>query len=434
MRFFLTTILLFCFAADICAQDSILPVNGNASGSIIGGTLFYWKIPVVADGNLQVVITPSDNANIYIKVCTQDKAATLAYNDDGGNPCTLTVEGLKPADYYVGLSGYFPAAQTHAFTLSNTFTLATLPNDQEPNDTFPASLTLALNGSSTGHIGYDGHITSIPADVQDWYKVTTTADGALRVFIEQARPVNLALTLYHPDGSGTFASHDTWGNKDTVTLANLRPGTYFARVYKYAWNYTSYTLGNGFTQAALANDPEPNDSVKDASPISIGDSLTGHIGYNGYSTAVSMDQTDWWKFSVPAAGIITVSTQQTAGANCAIAVYDTNGTSSFGSADSWGNPVTRTVSITTPGTYYVRVYTYGGFTSYSIKVSGPATGVRLPGERTNATLVRSGKGVAATPQVFDIRGRKVLSADKSGHGLLIVKQGKKSLVKKFNVK
>jgi hypothetical protein len=395
--------------------------------------MFYWKIPVVADGNLKVVITPSDNANIYMKICPQDKATTLTYNDDGGQPCTLSVEGLRPADYYVGLSGYFQATETHAFNLSNTFVTAPLANDPEPNDSFSTALTLALNGSVTGHIGYDGHITAVPADVQDWYKVTTTVDGALSVFIEQSRAVNLALALYHPDGSTSFTSSDTWGNKDTITISNLQPGTYFARIYKYAWNYTAYTIGNSFASAALANDAEPNDSAKFASTINLGDSLTGHLGYDGYSASVAYDHADWWKFSVPAAQEITVTTSQTGSANCAVAVYDTNATSSFGSTDSWGNPVTRTISATAPGTYYVRIYIYGGFTSYSLKVSGSLTGVRHPAGRTTSAVVPAGKNTADI-QLFDIRGKKVLSADRSGHCLLIMKQGKNTPVKSINVK
>ena len=356
--------------------DTVIPSNTTYSGSLSGNIQVWFAVPVEVDGNLSVTLTPSDGVNIALMLCTPEKNQ-LVSNDSWGQPLTLSITGVKSDTFYISLWGYYQADQSHGFTLTTVFSAATLKNDIEPNDSTAYAKTFPLNGTVTGHIGYDGRWASNPADEFDWWRITTVEDGALTVTIGQVEPVNLQLAIYRPDGASVIAAADTWGNTTKLTIENLRDGTLFIRVAKYAWNFTPYTLWNEFKPAPGDNDPEPNDSTGGASELAIGEQFRGHLGYNGFRDDYGVDTVDWWHFTLEDTSALLITLTQVASANLRMLLYKDDGiTLVHGGSDTWGGGYQMYIAEPLPGKYYLKVATYGVFDSYMLILSeSPIMGI-----------------------------------------------------------
>lgn len=369
--------MLFMFVGLIgigaVLADTVIPLNSSYNGTLSGNTSVWYAVPVGADGNLSVTLTPSDGVNIALILSSPEKAQ-IASNDSWGNSLTLSINGIKPDTYYISLWGYYPSDQSHGFTLTTVFSEAALKNDNEPNDSIAYAKILPLNDTITGHIGYDGRWGSNQADEIDWWQITTVEEGALTVNISQVDPVNLQLAIYSPDGTSVIAGADTWGNTTKLTIENLRAETVFIRVYKYAWNYTPYTLWSEFTPAPGVNDPEPNDAMVNASELAIGEHSGGHLGYNGFRDNYRVDTVDWWHFTINKTSPLLITMTQLASANLMMQLYKVDGnTLIHGGSDTWGKGYEMNIAEALPGEYYLKVGTYGVYDSYMLTLTGPST-------------------------------------------------------------
>ena len=360
---------IYLFLTGITFADTVIPPDTTYNGILYGQTQVWFAVPVKADGNLSVTLTPADGVNMQLMLCTPEKNQ-IVNNDCWGNPLTLSVNGVKPDTFYISLWGYYDLIAGHGFTLTTAYSVAVLENDTEPNDSSGYANPLSLNGTVTGHIGYDGRWASNPADVADWWKITSVEDGELTVTITQVEPVNLQLAIYRPDGQTEITRADTWGDTTSLTINNLRDGTYFVRVFKYAWNFTPYTLGNVFTPAQGINDPEPNDSKENASELTAGVPTEGHLGYDGLRDNCGFDNVDWWYFTIQDTSDLQLVLTQLTSANLRPQLYEEDGVSLVHNGDdTWGNGYEMNVSEVSPGKYYLKVGTYGVFDSYTLMLS-----------------------------------------------------------------
>ncbi|MBK8486612.1 MAG: T9SS type A sorting domain-containing protein [Bacteroidetes bacterium] len=228
--------------------------------------------------------------------------------------------------------------------------------DVEPtNDVYSGAETMAENGSVSGTIG-------IPStDQNDWYIFNTTDDGSVNLYLDHEPGMYHRIYLYDSDGTTSLGSAEGFDNA-SQTVNNLAAGTYYARVYYYSSSYMSnYTLTNTVTPATLANDSEPNDSPGTALTMAENGSVIGHIGfrYNGGS----YDTDDWYIFNTTNDGVITLELVHDPGMYHRIYLYDSDGTTSLGSAEGTGS-ATFTKNNLAAGTYYARVY-YFSSTYYS---------------------------------------------------------------------
>src|SRR4051812_33259755 len=80
-------------------------------------------------------------------------------------------------------------------------------NESEPNNSWNQANTLTLNGSNSGDLK--------PAADIDWWKVTTTGDGALNLSLTSTDGRFIFFDLY--DTLGTIALH---GGTYTNTITN----------------------------------------------------------------------------------------------------------------------------------------------------------------------------------------------------------------------
>ncbi|HPN32908.1 MAG TPA: cohesin domain-containing protein [bacterium] len=356
------------------AAAAVVTPNTIYNGTLPGRTNVYYAVPVSVDGNLTVTLTPGSGANIQLMICTPEKKE-IVRGDSWGSPFTLSVNGLKPDTYFISLYGYYDPSSNIAFSLQTQYAVAALADDPEPNDAFANAKILPLNGSVTGHVGYDGRRPSNPADQADWWQVSTTEDGALTVTITQIEPVNLQLALCKPDGNTEIMRADTWGDTTRLTIENLRNGAYFVRVYKYAWNYTPYTLHSSFVPAPGKSDAEPNDTAAAAVALSLTAQTDGHLGYDGFRDSLAKDVVDWWHFTLTSATDLKIKLTQAGSANLRMQLYGADAVSVVhNGSDTWGAGYEMNVSGAAAGKYYLKIMTYGVHDSYSInETKTPAT-------------------------------------------------------------
>jgi len=358
-------------SSRVVVADTVIPPDTTFSGMLLDSVLVWFAVPVKVDGSLSVTLTPNGPHNLGLLLCTPTKDSLIT-TDCWGRPATLSLNGVKPDTFHFCIWNYptQPGGGGRDYTLTTAFAAAELENDAEPNDSSALALSLPLSGIVTGHIGYDGRWASNPADLHDWWKITTVEDGALAVSIMQVEPVNLQLALYRPAGDTVIVQADTWGDTTSLSINNLRDGTYFVRVARYAWNFTPYVVATGFTAAPGGNDPEPNNVMGDASALTAGVLSPGHLGYEGFRADYGLDLVDWWHFTLTDTGDVRVALTQVALANLNLQLFESDGsTLVHGGGDTWGQGYIMDVSRAVPGEYYLRVRTYGMSDSYAIVLS-----------------------------------------------------------------
>ena len=364
-RFSAATVLLACalLTAPAFSQTLFLPLNGSASGTLgPEHRLDRWSVTTGADGALSVnVVTP---AALEVDVYFYDTNGTSELSRDTryGTASVVGYDRLKPGTYFVAVSYWSGSSST--YTISSNLVLNPLPADSEPNDTPALAQRMEQNATATGHIGYYSGGTS---DGYDYFKVTTTADGDLRFTVTQDKDGDLVdLRMYDSNGTSELSRDGGTSKVSTVSVPNLRPGTYYLLVYAIGGSFCGYTVETRLTPNPLANDTEPNDTPATAQTIALNATVTGHIGY--YSGGTS-DRYDYFKVTTTADGDLRFTvTQDKDGDLVDLRMYDSNGTSEL-SRDG-GTSKVSTVSVPNfrPGTYYLLVYAIGGsFCGYTVE-------------------------------------------------------------------
>ena len=82
--------------------------------------------------------------------------------------------------------------------------------ETEPNNTRATADTLALNGSNTGAVN--------PAGEQDWWKITTNADGKLNVTLQGLSGHYMSLHIYDNNGTTQFTYQDYISPTTTLSV------------------------------------------------------------------------------------------------------------------------------------------------------------------------------------------------------------------------
>ena len=223
------------------AQANTLTLNGSNSGTIGTATDVDWyKVTTNADGKINLTLAVSNGLNAFFVIYDNDGTTVLGSTYTAGT-ASYSVDGLAAGTYYIQIYPYY-AGQLPAYTLSNTLTAATPANDAEPDSTRAQALILPLNGSKTGHIGYyyNHHRDSV-----DVYKVTTTADGRLRLTMASANGQNVYIDLYDNNGTTLLGSAYTAGTAVLVDKDGLAAGTYYIRIHTYyTTEFAPYTLSD----------------------------------------------------------------------------------------------------------------------------------------------------------------------------------------------
>jgi len=379
-------ILGLVLAASLCtfAQGSnaatavAIAPNGNATGILSDqSSTHWWKVTLTTNGYLRVQTNSGGSVDVDLSIYDVNSTSYIS-GDSRSGATSDAFAFLKPGTYYI--NPYRGGGTGGAYSLTTTFTLPTRNADTEPNDATTQALTLAPNSSSTGHIGFFGSGTS---DETDYWKITTTQDGWLRV---QVRNDSLDLrgdvlfdvdvSVYDINGS-SYVTGSSASGTFSQAAAFLRPGSYYVKLYRGNGRAGSYEIKADLFPPGRANDVEGNDSYQTGSTATINGTVTGHIGY--FSDGVA-DPGDYWKFTIPGNGKIVVQItndsldQSGTRFDVDVSMYDVNGTN-YITGDSRTGTFSECTAYLKGGTYYVRPYRGLGYAgSYAMTINYTAPG------------------------------------------------------------
>lgn len=342
------------------AQANTLALNGSNSGGIgAAADIDWWKVTTTGDGKLDVTVTVGNSLYMWCQIYDNDGTTLLAQANTSGTT-TVTKDGLKAGTYYVKLYSYY-SGQAPNYSISNTLTVPTQANDVEPNDSRAQALVLGPNATKTGHVNY--YYTSV-YDTQDWYKITTTADGQIKLTLTSGNGQYVWAYLYDNNGVTQLNAQNTSGSID-ITTDGLAAGTYYVKITTYySTGFAPYTIKSTFTTPAQANDTEPDSTRALALVLPLNSSKTGHVNYY-YNN--HRDSADWYKVTTNGDGRLRLRLTSGNGQYIWAYLYDNDGTTQLNAQNTSG-----TIDINTDGlaagTYYVRVNTYynTGFAPYTL--------------------------------------------------------------------
>ncbi len=370
------------------SSANVLSVNSSDAGTLTSSTDAddWWKVTITADGELDINTTASvTGMDIDLYLYDVNGTTLLAGYEMGSQITERThYNNLLPGTYFVKAHLY--STISGSYTISSTFTPTGLTNDTENNDSMQVAITLPLNGSITGHLGFysNGY-----TDRNDWWKVIIPSDGKLVVNTTSDATLDIDLFLFDVNGTTQIAGYDTSvGIHEATHFNNLMPGTYYVRAFDYhSSGYGSYTISSSYTPTAYTNDTQNNDSVQVATILPLNVSITGHLGFysNGYT-----DRNDWWKVIIPSDGKLVVNTTSDATLDIDLFLFDVNGTTQIAGYDtSVGIHEATHFNNLMPGTYYVRAFDChsDGYGSYTISSSFTPTAYTNDTENNDSVQV-----------------------------------------------
>lgn len=161
-----------------------------------------------------------------------------------------------------------------------------------------------------------------------------------------------------------------------------------------------FVAAAAWSSAALActtNETEPNNTDSQANPgLCSGTAVSGTIS--------SGSDYDWYRFSVPVAGTVSVNLSHAAGIDLDWYLYKSSG-SYVAYRSTANNPESGTYNAAA-GTYYIRVKNYAGTGAYSLNVTLPGGGT--PTACTLPSKVNLGKTGNASPKPATTVGGTVM--------------------------
>jgi hypothetical protein len=231
--------------------------------------------------------------------------------------------------------------------------------ETEPNNTRASANTLALNGSNTGAVD--------PGGDQDWWQVTTNADGKLNVTLQGLGGRYMSLRIYDNNGITEFTYQDYISPSATLSVDGLAVGTYYIKVSCTSPTDTSsYNISNTLTLTGITNDAEPDSTKAQALILPLNGSKKGHIGYY-YNN--HRDSVDWYKVTTNADGELDISITVNTGAHyISLKLYDNDGITLLNYQDYIHPAATIKTDGLAAGTYYIKLYCTGtnDFDTYTL--------------------------------------------------------------------
>ncbi|MEP7319486.1 MAG: hypothetical protein ABI921_12120, partial [Panacibacter sp.] len=279
------------------AAANTLAFGGSNTGAInVSGDEDWWAVTTTADGKLNITITVSNGLTTRCQIYDNDGIALLE-SDYTSTTKVISEDGLTAGTYYLKVNA-FTTGQLPVYTISNTLTEPAEANDNEPNNSRADAKTLNLNSSTTGHVNY---YYNLQRDSSDWYKVTTNADGRLRLTLTSGNGQTVRAYLYDNNGTTLLDDGYTSSTGAVVNKDGLAVGTYYVKIIAFTTSsgYIPYTLADSLFTPAQGNDIEPNNSRADAITLGLNNSKTGHVNYY-YD--LQRDSSDWYKVTTNADG------------------------------------------------------------------------------------------------------------------------------------
>ncbi|MBP8822446.1 MAG: T9SS type A sorting domain-containing protein [Flavobacteriales bacterium] len=341
-----------------------------------GGTLrltaIAERVPAAA-GALRIYVYNSNGGQIDY----YDPSVGGSNDDD---TTTALFDCYGQGDYYLRVASINGCGIS--YKLKYELLPAVYGSDVEPNNDFSqaaANPLLAPNTFTQGHVNFNHY-----GDNDDYYKISTPAEGTLRLttIAERVPTAQGALRIYvYNSGGGQINYYDPaagGSNDDDTTIALFDcygQGDYYLRVASINGCGISYKLKYELLPAVYGNDAEPNNDFNQAAanPLLAHNTFTeGHVNFNHYG-----DNDDRYYILTPGDGTLRITTiaERVPTAAGAVRVYVYNnggGQIAYYDATAGGGNDDDTTSVDLDcygqGNYYLRVVSINGCgISYRLK-------------------------------------------------------------------
>ncbi len=397
-------------AGTSMADASTINMGTTYSDSITEtGREDYYKFTLSSAGRVSIDIT--SYMQYYCLVLYNADGEELWYTDYNEWVSTTGMRkdnhqiDLTAGTYYLKANGYryrTSYASTGNYNFKITFTSAK-ETKAEPNNSIADAASLSFNASTNGQIAIN--------DRNDYYKITLPSAGRISIDIASYMQY-YCLVIYNSAGEELwYTDYNEWisttGTRKDNYKIDLTTGTYYLKAngYRYGSSYAStgnYTFKVTF-KTANETKAEPNNSINEASSVSFGSTLKGHIATN--------DRNDYYRINASNNCTLQLKITSYMQYYC-IVIYDANGkeiwytdwnewvSTSGKRSDTYNIDISR-------GTYYIKVngYKYGssyastGNYTLSVKeyVFVPqVTSLKATSQTTSSHTVKWGKVAGAT--------------------------------------
>ncbi|MFH1739816.1 MAG: carboxypeptidase regulatory-like domain-containing protein [bacterium] len=303
-----------------------LPVNSTVSGIPVDQTTpnQYFRIDLPADGKLVIRSTYTNTMSVSSWLYYQDGTTQIAnYNNwYSDQERVITVNDLRTGTYILRTQADRDGGLV---THTTEFTPVT-KLDSEPNDMWEMLAPIATlsdpiqDFSISGHIGYGGNGWR---DLADAFLLDVKEDGAITVKCTGSDTMNYHIGLYEVR-NGTYNRLDykePWytAAEQVIGKPNIAAGQYVVYVYRFR-DYGSYDIKIDFTPNRSV-DLESDNNWYQGVPITIGQPVVGHVGYQ---KPFFTDLDDWYTVELPADGSLGIFCQGDSTMNYGIYLYNSD--------------------------------------------------------------------------------------------------------------
>ncbi len=291
--------------------------------------------------------------------------------------------------------------------------IASIVDESEPNDSVRTADSIALGDRATGVIDPAG-------DVDTWF-VDLTAGQFFGVDVDAqvlGSPLDAQLVLLAPDGHTVVAFSDDFDGFDSrISFHVAQSGRYYVLISSFGRLGGSpdsrYALNFGLvTCDAVGAEQEPNDAPANATPIAIGDSVTGELCAHDQNPRGDLD---YWAFAAQAGTTVDLDVDAGQGlfGDAVLELFGPGGTTrlTFNDNQDFADPRLQ-FSVTTTGTYFAAVSAHPDFAGnpfpYTLHLTqitpGPGDPITVRADSLGLPL---GLAVGSTGDLFvgDLNGR-----------------------------
>lgn len=276
---------------DTLATAEAIDLNTPVTGDVtVDGDVDYYKITLEEDGIVSLSFTADWTASTFgerydITFYSENGTELYKYTDVNKNLVTRE-RGWKAGTYYYCVTKW-SVTPSGTYTLEADYTAASALTDPtsveyEGNDTLEAANPIPLNSQTIGYL-------STSSDT-DYYQFTTDEDGtiALQLTFDNTASYNgWIISLLTEDGM-VLQNWEVLQNGNTSftsTAIGAAPGTYYCKITKKEFSYTSsdYQISAKFTANSATGtltETESNDSFDTADVVPVATPCTGTMHSN----------------------------------------------------------------------------------------------------------------------------------------------------------
>ena len=338
----------------------------------------WFKLDVPEEGTINLTICSEKTLTIglaEIKTLKSDGTGvsnrTSKWLDNPGDTLTFALNNCAPGSYYL----YMPHRGGYGgYTMRYDFIPCAYANDVAGNDSWENATPMEAGTTTEARLGYDYNSST---DVADWFKMDVPEEGAINLTIcsEKTLTIGLAeIKTLKSDGTGVSNRTSKWldnpGDTLTFVLNNCAAGSYYLYM-PHRGGYGGYTVKYDFTPCAYANDVAGNDSWDNATHLENGTTMQARLGYDYNS---SMDNKDWYEFTLEADGsaTFTIQSEKTLTLGSAeIHALKADGTGTMRRTSKWldypDSALVFKADNLAAGNYYLYMPQRGGYGGYSVK-------------------------------------------------------------------